>query len=1800
MDAAMDDDPFSWDVASVARRLTASGSLCSQNRAILVNKIYEHEFDGQTLLKYEHYCSRQGLMECLGIRLARHQVALGETLLDLRSRSWAYQKWRQDFDKKQAGCLLEADENEVSSSLSPKSPHDLPAQSTELGPLMPPQQELSARAISVEVGAPDSAYQSPPTVQLSHQDDDVPIGGELHFPEESSIATAPNLPVPPRRSESADVTKHTLESDNLEPERPTKRKRIAPLVLADRPLNIAHAFIPTEADTLSFAPEGQTEDQEFVWDNAPIGAYLGDGSLSLETIKSPTGSLSSRLLEPSEDSFATLVPNAIPPGRQITVHRAMKRFLKKNSRIEKLEKQGFVQMRSPSPGESESILDLVDLPDFFDEQTIREMEEEKAEREKAKADMARLSLSLETVKEILNDAIEAISFAWEERKLPKHQRKAHRLWHDARRRGTKKVQILMAHKQAKFFDDRIKRLCKEISDETWTKPSDLRNQANCLEQSVQDKLYNIWLVGMLESRIAPPKPDVVPRPRKPIANKASDNLGEEILTSSDEEDFVVPDDQPEIDAQLKADLPDAMEMSDELPASLHSPAQSVKAELPDLVDLTQATWGPNTPTGLKSTSFVDLTSPAKSQAYSEPFSQKAAQSLNDDGAESPSGPKIKLPVPTPEEFGNFKEIGSKSPTHWAKKHDRWKLLICLIWQLPHNRRAALIDFLRDRSEDDAWEEGVMAHMNNPLASIDHLEDVPKVISFDVTRLFLCFVRTKNYQEHLPILIHLSPKIRKKLTKSKRPSFHLFWAFIRDAASDFPQDSQIYNADAFDDVLDDEIDDDDLLLEEEEEENSQLRSQKPAKEIIQNKEAVDLRERERMRVREQKARRDKLRNELSLLGSIPRDRARLIVNETKQDDQPFIYVNADIGTRIKDHQVEGVRFMWNQLVLDAETRQGCLLAHTMGLGKTMQVITLLVVIQEAAMSSDPRVRAQIPEHLRTSQTLVVCPPGLVDNWVDELLMWAPDGILGEFRRLDAKMNFAERPEVVRQWAEGGGVLVIGYHMLSHMLSRYPEVESLLLDKPSIVVADEAHQMKNSSGRANKSCSRFKTKNRIALTGSPLANNVEEYHSMIDWVAPNFLGPVEEFREIYAQPIQHGLWRDSSSVQKRKALKTLEALKMTVAPKVNRATIKSCLKEDLPPKFEFVLFVPPTPTQSRLYDLYVQSMIHGSKTAPKSWILAMTNDLGLICSHPRCFGQKIKDITGPHPKEDAESRIFPRSIIPLALKELKIPDPDSTSLSWKVELLNIILDEARSVGDKVLIFSQSLVTINYLHNHFQMQKRRVSCLVGSTGIDVRQEMTKHFNNGDQEVYLISTTAGGVGLNIHGANRVVIFDFKWNPVYEQQAIGRAYRIGQKKPVYVYTLVVAGSFEEDIHNRHVFKSQLASRVVDEKNPLSWSNRNAIIMHNIKETKPKDLDPFLGKDHVLDKLIQYKKDSQSIRYIISTDTFEEEDPDVTLTEVERRDVDSMVELNRLRLKDPAAFLKAKQRVDQQEFHRLSQQSHALHSPVGLQGPSAQPPPLHLQHPGVKLRLNPTKPQPPVNQSPGGTGDGSWTHRHPPAGPASQPASHSPGLASQTQPPQPSFGPAPLPVAGANTYFGTHPHVTPFATQPPAPAAIPAPAPTPMQMPKTPTPGPTPTTSSSSSNIFGQPQNHAKFGFQFGLESRIHVLRVQGLLRVTGETRHIAHVLTDAIDVVRKDIGRGFLPDNQHWKDLERLLVHDQFIMSLALGSWTPEYVARADKQELESRVKATSGLQGQVIFDQASRKTFSPDPHVGHLQEYD
>lgn len=728
--------------------------------------------------------------------------------------------------------------------------------------------------------------------------------------------------------------------------------------------------------------------------------------------------------------------------------------------------------------------------------------------------------------------------------------------------------------------------------------------------------------------------------------------------------------------------------------------------------------------------------------------------------------------------------------------------------------------------------------------------------------------------------------------------------------------------------------------------------KRRRKVAQDRAAANHREQVMQTNEELEERRHALRENLAHSGVLPENKVQYIINETKEQEDGLVYITESIRRFIKAHQIEGVRFMWDHLVAKpAKERKGCLLAHTMGLGKTMQVITVLYAIAEAAQSPDQTISKQIPENLRRNKTLVLCPAGLVDNWNDEFLKWtptssAPDapplGLLGHIYKCESAQSLSQRETIVRKWDRTGGILVIGYEMfrtfffgktkesLSDDDSDDPQtlskVSKILHEAPSIVIADEAHKFKNPKSKIHQSVVPFRTKCRIALTGTPLANNVLDYYAMIDWVSPNYLGPVAEFNQEFNTPISQGLWADDDPHSRKRALKRLSVLKSTVAPLVHRRDILT-LKHDLSQKREFVLYLNWTPLQKRAYSSFLERVVHNPEA--RTWMTGGNNGntmnwsfvsfLGRILAHPSIYVDKL--VEKPKPRRNgATTRIkevdgdwdetathnFPAHIKDLLLEDIPqaMVGKVDYDQSQKIVMLNMILDQCRNEKSKVLVFSQSIATLDYLTAMFRRQQRNFARLDGSTAINTRQQATKDFNtDGNAEVYLISTKAGGVGLNIQGANRVVVFDFKYVPMEEQQAIGRAYRIGQDKEVFVYWLIVGSTFEESIQNKSVFKQQLQSRVVDTKNPLPWAQRNKTLFPHPRDLEQEDLSEFRGQDKVLDGILNSPELQGSVRKIIATETFEEEVKDDELTADDREEIKQWIAMRKLRLENPNALL---------------------------------------------------------------------------------------------------------------------------------------------------------------------------------------------------------------------------------------------------------------------------------------------------------
>ncbi|RPB05608.1 hypothetical protein L873DRAFT_1824911 [Choiromyces venosus 120613-1] len=664
-----------------------------------------------------------------------------------------------------------------------------------------------------------------------------------------------------------------------------------------------------------------------------------------------------------------------------------------------------------------------------------------------------------------------------------------------------------------------------------------------------------------------------------------------------------------------------------------------------------------------------------------------------------------------------------------------------------------------------------------------------------------------------------------------------------------------------------------------------------------------------------------------------DPRKVAINIGKYKKHNDIYFHPDFAGVLKPHQINGVRFLWQQLVQSGEGR-GALLAHTMGLGKTLQVISFLYTLATAAASKQEATFGQIPEELRESKTLILCPPGLVENWSDEFQKWLPQSTdnpsrldlsaIGQIYRADAIVSLTTRLSTITKWAKDGGVLLMGYTSFRMAISKtmtlnnftnrpagdliddrprkssssstldipadqHRQISDYLLNSPNIIIADEAHSLKNPKAQISQAARLFRSKARVAMTGSPLSNNLMEYWTMIDWIDPGFLGPSKEFESRFLHPIEDGLYADSTKDQRRFCLKMLTVLKNDIGPKVNRADL-SAISGDLPQKTEFLVKVPLTPWQIEMYtkfvtDPEVTGAIEGSDGKVKSGtrFFDIVHLLSLICNHPMCFvdtieerAQKAQTVSKKY--KQSKQEIF--SLEDEELQELidlddlspneellegaskkyawakemasKIQNPQALLHSYKMQLLKSIVEYSIKLGDKILIFSHGVYTLNYLQKLLEDWKVDFRRLDGKTKMSTRQSSTKSFNSGSGDVFLVSTEAGGLGLNLPGANRVIIFDFKWSPMWEEQAVGRAYRMGQKKHVFVYRFHAIGTFEDLKRNRILFKTQLQSRVVDKQDPLRTATKDYRQYLLEPANIPKeDLTEFRGKDPVLDRIIQ-------------------------------------------------------------------------------------------------------------------------------------------------------------------------------------------------------------------------------------------------------------------------------------------------------------------------------------------------------------
>ena len=515
-----------------------------------------------------------------------------------------------------------------------------------------------------------------------------------------------------------------------------------------------------------------------------------------------------------------------------------------------------------------------------------------------------------------------------------------------------------------------------------------------------------------------------------------------------------------------------------------------------------------------------------------------------------------------------------------------------------------------------------------------------------------------------------------------------------------------------------------------------------------------------------------------------------------DDHPKVPVVIDprLAKVLRPHQVEGVKFLYKCVTgMIDQKANGCIMADEMGLGKTLQCITLMWTLlkqsQEAGKST-------------IQKCVIACPSSLVRNWANELVKWLGADAVTPFA-VDGKASKEELTTQLKQWSVASGrsvvrpVLIVSYETLRL------NVETLSNTDIGLLLCDEGHRLKNGESQTFTALNGLNVDRRVILSGTPIQNDLMEYFSLLNFANPNLLGTRAEFRKQYELPILRGRDAAGTEADQQKGNERLAELLALVNKFIIRRT-NDILSKYLPVKYEHVVFCNLAPFQLDLYNHFIQSpeiksLLRGKGSQP----LKAIGMLKKLCNHPDLLNLP-DDLPGCE-------QFFPDDYVP---KDARGRDRDVKPwYSGKMQVLDRMLARIRQdTNDKIVLISNYTQTLDIFDKLCRHRGYGCLRLDGTMNVNKRQKLVDKFNDpeGEEFVFLLSSKAGGCGLNLIGANRLVLFDPDWNPAADQQALARVWRDGQKKDCFVYRFIATGSIEEKIFQRQSHKQSLSSCVVD------------------------------------------------------------------------------------------------------------------------------------------------------------------------------------------------------------------------------------------------------------------------------------------------------------------------------------------------------------------------------------------------------
>jgi SWI/SNF-related matrix-associated actin-dependent regulator of chromatin subfamily A member 5 len=537
-------------------------------------------------------------------------------------------------------------------------------------------------------------------------------------------------------------------------------------------------------------------------------------------------------------------------------------------------------------------------------------------------------------------------------------------------------------------------------------------------------------------------------------------------------------------------------------------------------------------------------------------------------------------------------------------------------------------------------------------------------------------------------------------------------------------------------------------------------------------------------------------------------AELLMDEVHQDDEENQHTlltesPSYVHGKLREYQIQGV----NWLISLYENRLSGILADEMGLGKTLQTIAFLGYLRYIKNVDGP--------------FIVIVPKSTLDNWRREFLKWTP-----EVNVFVLQGNKESRAELIneRLLTADFDVCITSFEMVIREKSQFKKI------RWEYIVVDEAHRIKNEDSSLSQIIRLFYSKNRLLITGTPLQNNLHELWALLNFLLPDVFGDSNVFDEWFEKQNSDG---DGEKNQDQ----VIEQLHQLLSPFLLRR-IKSDVEKSLLPKIETNVYIGMTEMQIQWYKKLLEKDIDAvngvvGKREGKTRLLNIVMQLRKCCNHPYLF-----DGAEPGPPYTTDEHLIFNA--------------------GKMIILDKMLTKFKKEGSRVLIFSQMSRALDILEDYCFFREYEYCRIDGSTDHEDRIQAIDEFNepNSSKFIFLLTTRAGGLGINLTSADIVILFDSDWNPQADLQAMDRAHRIGQKKQVKVFRFVTENAIEEKVLERAAQKLRLDQLVIQQGRNFG-KNNNAntnvggtkedligMIQHGAKEVfKSKTSDKMLDDD---------------------------------------------------------------------------------------------------------------------------------------------------------------------------------------------------------------------------------------------------------------------------------------------------------------------------------------------------------------------